>query len=83
MPKSIQFSLPEITHKKLEEFARDIGAVSENDRPKVATAVKQIVRRVIDLHTDAEVQTKVRKEGADTLSFILRCVYQSLDEEKK
>lgn len=80
-PKSIQFSVPSVTYSKLLSFARHIDCVSENERPKAASAVKVILRAVLDLYSNEDFIEKVEEDGGDTLSYIKRCVRKELREK--
>ena len=77
-PKSIQFSVPSATYAKLLSFATHIDCVSETERPKAASAVKVILRTVLDLYSNEDFIEKVEEEGGDTLSYIKRCVRKEL-----
>ena len=72
--KSIHFEIPVVTHRKLEDYARNIGDISNTDRPKVATAIRRTLRVILELHSNEEFQDLLRQEGGDTLSFIQKCV---------
>ncbi len=77
-PKSIQFSVPPTTYSKLLSFAKHIDCVSETERPKVATAVKVILRTVLDLYSDEDFIEKVEENGGNTLSYIKGCIRREL-----
>ena len=77
-PRSIQFSIPPATYSKLLGFAEHIDCVSETKRPKAASAVKVILRMVLDLYSDEDFIEKVEEDGGDTLSYIKRCVRREL-----
>ena len=77
-PKSIQFSIPLATYAKLLSFATHIDCVSETERPKAASAVKVVLRTVLDLYSDEDFIEKVEEEGGDTLSYIKRCVRKEM-----
>ena len=73
--KAIHFEIPVVTHRKLEDYARNIGDISNTDRPKVATAIRRTLRVILDLHSnEALSRNSCYKEGGDTLSFIQKCV---------
>ncbi|MDE0323113.1 MAG: hypothetical protein OXN27_04260 [Candidatus Poribacteria bacterium] len=78
--KAIHFEIPAVTHKKLENYARSIGDISNTDRPKVATAIRRTLRVILDLHSNEEFQKQLSKEGGDTLSFIQKCVRRNISE---
>ena len=78
--KSIHFQIPAVTHRKLEDYARNIGDISNTDRPKVATAIRRTLRVILDLHSNEEFQKKLLKDGGDTLSFIQKCVRRNITE---
>ncbi|MDE0323118.1 MAG: hypothetical protein OXN27_04285 [Candidatus Poribacteria bacterium] len=78
--KAIHFEIPAVTHKKLENYARNIGDISNTDRPKVATAIRRTLRVILDLHSNEEFQEKLLKDGGDTLSFIQKCVRRNITE---
>ena len=78
--KAIHFEIPVVTHKKLEDYARNIGDISNTDRPKVATAIRRTLRVILDLHSNEEFQKKLLKDGGDTLSFIQKCVRRNIAE---
>ena len=78
--KSIHFEIPVVTHKKLEDYARNIGDISNTDRPKVATAIRRTLRVILDLHSNEEFQKKLTEDGGDTLSFIQKCVRRNIAE---
>ena len=80
-PKSIQFFVPSVTYSKLLNFARHIDCVSETEHPKAASAVKLILRAVLDLYSNEDFIEKVEEEGGDTLSYIKRCVRKELQEK--
>ena len=73
-PKSIQFSVPPATYSKLLSFAKHIDCVSETERPKAASAVKTILRTVLDLYSNEDFIEKVEEDGGNALSYIKRCV---------
>ena len=78
--KAIHFEIPIVTHKKLEDYARNIGDISNTDRPKVATAIRRTLRVILDLHSNEEFQKQLLQEGGDTLSFIQKCVRKNISE---
>lgn len=77
-PKSIQFSIPPATYAKLLSFAKHIDCVSETERPKAASAVKAILRAVLDLYSNEDFIEKVEEDGGNTLSYIKRCARREL-----
>ena len=77
-PRSIQFSIPPATYSKLLNFAEHIDCVSETERPKAASAVKVILRTVLDLYSNEDFIEKVEEDGGNTLSYIKRCVRREL-----
>ena len=77
-PRAIQFSIPPATYSKLLNFARHIDCVSETERPKAASAVKVILRTVLDLYSNEDFIEKVEEDGGNTLSYIKRCVRREL-----
>ena len=77
-PKSIQFSIPPATYAKLLSFAKHIDCVSETERPKAASAVKVILRAILDLYSDEDFIEKVEEDGGNTLSYIKRCARREL-----
>ena len=77
-PKSIHFSIPAATYSKLLNFAKHIDCVSETEHPKAASAVKVILRAVLDLYSNEDFIEKVEEDGGNTLSYIKRCVRKEL-----
>ena len=77
-PKSIQFSIAPVTYAKLLSFAEHIDCVSETERPKAASAVKVVLRTVLDLYSNEDFIEKVEEDGGNTLSYIKRCVQKEL-----
>ena len=82
-PKTVQFSIPPATYNKLLQFAKHIHCDSATGRPKVASAVKQVLHTVLSFYSDADVLKKLDREGGDTLSFIEKCVRKERREKEK
>ena len=82
-PKSVQFSIPPTTYNKLLQFAKHIHCDSETGRPKAASAVKQVLRTVLNFYSDQDFLEKLDQEGGDTLSFIQKCVRKEIRQQEQ
>lgn len=78
--KTVHFEIPTTTHKKLEDYARNIGDISNTNRPKVATAIRRTLRVILNFYANEEFQEKCLKNDEDMLSFLKKCIRKEMEK---
>jgi len=76
----VQLSLAPNTHGKVVHFAEHINCVSGTGNPKVASAVNQTLRVILNLYGDENFQRCLENEGIDALAYIQKCVKRGMKE---
>lgn len=82
----IRISLPDTTYDNTLKFAKHIDCVSNSGNPLASSAVKKIVRTVLNFYGDDKFQQCLEIEGIDALAYVQRCLNKGMREslgEKK